>query len=423
MFVINGNPECNFYDPWDWSLADRLRRLSRGDRRIAYFYESPDNSTFRYRVYNMIQALEVSTSGSTASFFCSADLDRMQAIVEMADVLVVCRAGYTPEIDRLICTMQSKGKKVFFDVDDLVFDPSYVNLLLSSLDQDTSKPEVWTQGFGWVGRIGATLRLCDAALATNFYLAEKICEFSGKETKVIPNFLNREQILISDRIFQAKLANRFERIGTLSVGYFSGSPTHNKDFRVVTSALREILDKYSNVSLRLVGYFDLQDELLDYRSRMEFIPFQNFVNLQNIIGSTEINIAPLQDNAFTNCKSELKYFEAAVVGTVTIASPTYSFAKAIDHGANGYLANSYEWFDALQEVIESIDQLESLSRRAGDYVREKYGWFNQWKCIEEALLGTDESEPVIQTTTLWPVAKSAQGEKVQTNGDHRNLVY
>jgi glycosyltransferase involved in cell wall biosynthesis len=417
MFAININPECYFCDPWDWSFADRLKRLSKGDRRIAYFYEKPDNSTFRYRVYNMIQALDAPASGSTASFFCSADLDRMQAVIEIADVLVVCRARYTPEIDRLICSMQSKGKKVFFDVDDLIFDPSYVNLVLSSLDQDTSQPEVWNQGFGWVGRIGATLRLCDAALATNFYLAEKINEFSGKETRVIPNFLNQEQIQMSDRIFRAKSANGFRRTGPLSIGYFSGSPTHNKDFGIVTSALGEILDRYRNVSLRLAGHIDLRDELLDHRSRMEFIPFQDFINLQSAIGSTEINIVPLQDNAFTNCKSELKYFEAAAVGTVTIASPTYTFARAIDHGKNGYLANSYEWFDQLQEVIESIDQLESLSKRTRDHVREKYGWFNQWKCIEEALLDTHESESVMQRPTSLPVAKRAQGGKVQTNGE------
>jgi glycosyltransferase involved in cell wall biosynthesis len=407
MFVLNINPESYFSDPWNWSLADRLKRLSRGQRRIAYFYETPDNSTFRYRVYNMIQALEASASGSTASFFCSADLDRMQAIVEMADVLVVCRAGYTPEIDRLICSLQSKGKKVFFDVDDLVFDPSYVNLVLSSLDQDTSKAEVWNQGFGWVGRIGATLRLCDAAVATNCYLAEMIREFSGKETRVIPNFLNREQIQISDRIFQAKLANGFGRIGPLSIGYFSGSPTHNKDFRIVTSALEEILHRYGNVSLRLVGYIDLKDELLDHRSRMEFVPFQDFINLQRVIGSTEINIAPLQDNAFTNCKSELKYFEAAAVGTVTIASPTFTYARAIEHGTNGYLANSYDWFDELQKVIESIDQLECLSHRAREQAREKYGWFNQWKCIEEALLEAHESEPRRES---------------QDNGQHGDLL-
>ena len=105
------------------------------------------------------------------------------------------------------------------------------------------------------------------------------------------------------------------------------------------------------------------------------------------------------------------------MGTVTIASPTYTFARTIDHRSNGYLANSYEWFDELQEVIESIDQLESLSKRTRDHVREKYGWFNQWKCIEEALLDTHESESVMQRPTSMPVAKRAQGGKVQTNGE------
>ena len=144
------------------------------------------------------------------------------------------------------------------------------------------------------------------------------------------------------------------------------------------------------MSLRIVGYLDLKDELSNHRSRIEFVPFQDFINLQAVIGSTEINIAPLQDNVFTNCKSELKYFEAAVVGTVTIASPTYSFARAIDHGTNGFLANSHEWFNRLQEVIESYDQWEGLSSRARDFAREEYGWFNQWKRIEEALFDTQK---------------------------------
>ena len=56
---------------------------------------------------------------------------------------------------------------------------------------------------------------------------------------------------------------------------------------------------------------------------------------------------PLQYNAFTNCKSELKYFEAAVVGTQTIASPMFTYARAIRHGENGYLAQAHQWADRI----------------------------------------------------------------------------
>jgi hypothetical protein len=44
----------------------------------------------------------------------------------------------------------------------------------------------------------------------------------------------------------------------------------------------------------LAGHMDLRGELLDHRSRMEFIPFQDFINLLSAIGSTEINIVPLR---------------------------------------------------------------------------------------------------------------------------------
>ena len=46
-----------YRDPWQLPLSERLKALSRGRRRVAYFYELADNSTFRYRVYNMAQVL------------------------------------------------------------------------------------------------------------------------------------------------------------------------------------------------------------------------------------------------------------------------------------------------------------------------------------------------------------------------------
>ena len=65
------------------------------------------------------------------------------------------------------------------------------------------------------------------------------------------------------------------------------------------------------------------------------------MNLQRLIAEVEINISPLQNNLFTNCKSELKYFEAAIAGTITVATPTYAFSRAIVDGENGFLAKAY----------------------------------------------------------------------------------
>ena len=71
----NGPAPVRYSDPWAQSLASRLAALSRGAPRVAYFYERPDTSTFRYRCFNMIEALEVAEPGIGAAWFSAEDLE------------------------------------------------------------------------------------------------------------------------------------------------------------------------------------------------------------------------------------------------------------------------------------------------------------------------------------------------------------
>jgi hypothetical protein len=62
-----------------------------------------------------------------------------------------------------------------------------------------------------------------------------------------------------------------------------------------------------------------------YRHRIRPLPASGLYEsaaAYRLIARTEVNIAPLLDNVLTNCKSELKYFEAAVADTITIARRT-----------------------------------------------------------------------------------------------------
>ena len=124
--------------------------------------------------------------------------------------------------------------------------------------------------------------------------------------------------------------------------------------------------------LRVVGFLDLSPSLEAYRDRLELLPLQDFLNLQRLIGEVELNIVPLQDNEFTNCKSELKYFEAAVVGTVTVASPVYTLRHAIRHGENGFLATAQDWYSTLREASDGLDGLEPIADAALDDALERY---------------------------------------------------
>lgn len=376
-------------DPWFLTVEKRLSRFIRGAHRIAYFYERTDNSTFRYRVHNMIDVIEATWPDASASYFTLADGELLDKVADAADILVICRARYSDRVSRLICRAKRRGIPVFFDTDDFVFDARYAHLIMNTLDQTRMADQDWDFWFAYIGRIGATLRQCDRVITTNGYLAERIKAFSGLEASIVPNFMNEAQLRHSEHIFKAKQSNGFARDEHLHIGYFSGSPTHVRDFALAESALTKILDRYPQTRIRMVGYMEPAGAMLSYASRIDRHPFQDYVNLQGLIGSTEINIAPLQDNFFTNCKSELKFFEAAVTGTATIASPTYSFAQAIRPGDTGRLAAAHQWEEMIGETVEDLisrpEDYIAMAERAQADVKLRYGWQNQAEVLRQAL--------------------------------------
>ena len=97
----------------------------------------------------------------------------------------------------------------------------------------------------------------------------------------------------------------------------------------------------------------------------------HYVELQRSIAEVEVNIAPLQHNAFNVCKSDLKFFEAAVVGTWTVASHTPSLDAAVDDGVTGRLARDHEWDGALAEAVDLARDTERYA--ADDVGRRRAG--------------------------------------------------
>ncbi|PXV57258.1 Glycosyl transferases group 1 [Dyella jiangningensis] len=386
MFLVN-QPVHAYQDPWNIPFETRFRELCDGARRVAYFYERPDTSTFRYRVYNMIQVLRELGSDIGAGFFGLDDREHLNRVVDAADVIVICRTKYNQHVNQMITRAKLQGKRVIFDVDDLVFNTDYAHLILRTLDQSIEANETWDHWFGWIGRMGATLRMCDAAIGTNSYLAARLNEYSGLPASVIPNFLNKEQLAISDPIYREKVQGGFKRNGYIHIGYFSGTPTHNHDFAMVAKALATIMREDSRVRLLVVGFLEMKGGLEAFAERIEFYPLHDFINLQRLMGLVEINIVPLLDNGFTNCKSELKYFEAAAVGTLTIATPIHSYASAIVNGENGFISSSSGWLDAIRNLIQRLDDYPRLAQVAHDRSIERYGWFNQLELIEQTVFG------------------------------------
>lgn len=385
MFEL-ATPLVPYADPWLQPLSERLAMLHRREMRVAYFYEEPNNSTFRYRAYNMAQVLNGCETGNvSASYFFLSDRERFDEIADAADILVICRSRYCHEVNGLITKFRARRKRVLFDIDDLVFDTDYAHLVVATLGVDVTKKGLWDDWFAMIARMGQTLKMCDGAITTNEFLAQKLANFSGLPVFVVPNFMNKEQLELAERIFAEKQRARFVGDGKVCLGYFSGSPSHRLDYAIVEPALAEVLAERPDVGVMVVGYIDHGPVMREFSHRISRQPFQDYVNLQRLLGTVEFNLMPLQSNAFTDCKSELKYFEAASVGTLSIASPSFTYRRAIRDGENGYLAKAHEWTDVILRALDRSEAYEAMAAEARRDALLKFGWQNQTEAIVRAL--------------------------------------
>lgn len=397
MFVDASGPALAYRDPWQASLDERLRALVRRERHIAYFYERPDAHTFRYRVANMIEALDAQPHlGASAAWFSYDDLEHGIDFVDRAHLLVICRTRYDQRIGELIARARARRIRVLYDIDDLIFDLRHAHLVGDSIKRPLHSSEEWDWWCGYIGRLGLTLQFCDGVLVTNDYLRQRVIEFApSMAVETIPNFYNKWQHDVSMNIFRRKFDNAPQRDGKLHIGYFSGTSTHSKDFGIVVGALDRMLDVDSSVVINIVGSLDVPPRLKRHGQRIRTLALQDFINLQRLQGEVEIAIAPTLDNHFTNCKSELKFFEAALVGTIVIASPTFAFRHAIDDGINGYLAAAHQWFDKLQEAAALLSDggaaYRDFAYRAQEQVASRYAPEHQAKFILKAISGSTMS--------------------------------
>ena len=164
MFITAAGTPIAYTDPWRASLEDRLAALVAGHRRVAYFYETPDAHTFRYRVFNMVQALAARPDlRLSAAWFTREDLDRTSDFVDRADLLIICRTRYDSRIGRLVARAKARGLTVLYDIDDLIFDLRHAHLVGDTIGRNFVSSEEWDWWVGYIGRLGMTLGLCDGA--------------------------------------------------------------------------------------------------------------------------------------------------------------------------------------------------------------------------------------------------------------------
>lgn len=331
------------------------------DKKILFVVGDKVSAQYRYRVNNAIESIREYTNWGAGAVFAGEVDGRTLMDIDLVVILRQAVKGNT--VPNIIKTAQEKKIKVVFDIDDLIFDYRDLTKVLKGVH---SVAAPYWMGIIWGNRKIA--KKVDGFITTNDFLAKQLKRSFKKPVKVVPNSLNNAQLKVADECIKDKKHKGF------IIGYFSGSPTHVRDLRLVEPEIFRFLDQHKDTKLKIVGFMEPSSEMKKRikNGQVEILKFMDYLDQIRMVSKVDVNIAPLVISEFTNCKSELKFFEAAAVETTTIASPIYTFKKAISDGETGFLAEPGGWYDKLEYLYNNPKENQKIAKKARQYALKNY---------------------------------------------------
>lgn len=254
------------------------------------------------------------------------------------------------------------------------------------------------------------LERADAYIVTTEPLKQALATH-GKPTFVLPNTVDPQD-------WTTRPESHGD--GPLRIG-FAGSSSHLDDLAFVLPALRKLRSKV-DFSFHLLGLTDrsIAEELDGIRSHSrdfsedqrdrarlfreiaeqleelhcDHTPFQDVGRYRANLAALDLDLGlcPLLDTSFNRCKSALKFYEYAMVGTPAIASDVVPFrgemSPTVPNDVNS-------WVDCLQELAGDPDRRRRLLNRQRSFVldhRLRAAWADRWSSSLENIL-TGRSVP------------------------------
>jgi glycosyltransferase involved in cell wall biosynthesis/SAM-dependent methyltransferase len=340
--------------------------------RVILVSGEPETPGHQYRVVRLADAIDRLGGRATVLDVAQAAGGRIGDLVD-ADVVILWRTMWSADVKQVVRRAWQAGARVVFDVDDLMVDPDMATLdTIDGIRTQGLTEEAVRDMYALVRR---TAEAADACICTTTELAAPLRRI-GKVTHVVPNGFD------DDTFVRSRLAVRVRAAGVddalCRIGYAAGSRTHQRDFAVLAEPLAEVMGAHPHTRLVLFrGAFDLDEFPMfdDLRDQVEWRDIVPLAVLPTELARLDVNLAPLEvGNPFCEAKSDLKFFEAALVDVPTVASPTGPFRRSIVDGVTGFLADGpEEWRSALEKLVVDPDFRRSVGRAARDAVVFTHG--------------------------------------------------
>lgn len=255
--------------------------------------------------------------------------------LEWSDILVFQQSA-SEDAKRFISRANELGKFTVFEIDDDYW----------SMTPDNPVYKEWHQG-GALRILRECMQLCRVVTTTTPYLA-RILGGYHPDVRVLPNMLPIEH-------WDVRKPDHGDQ---LVIGW-AGGVSHQRDLELLVGTVEPLLNEYPHIQLWLAG---MSTYPFRPHERIRMMPSVQIEEYPLLLANFDIGLAPLVDNHFTRCKSDLKYLEYARAGAAVVASPNECYIHTIVDGENGLLAQTKkDWTRQLRRVIEDTEMRRRLA--------------------------------------------------------------
>ena len=156
---------------------------------------------------------------------------------------------------------------------------------------------------------------------------------------------------------------------------FMGTRSHDEDLQMIAPALRAAHARFGKrLALEIVGglaheratakALGLPVRALSINgSQAEDYPL--FMPWFTSTVRWDVGLAPLRDNAYNACKSDIKWLDYSAIGAAGIYSAVEPY-RGVEHGVTGIVAQNEPdaWRDALMSLLEDRPRRVEIAQRA-----------------------------------------------------------
>ncbi|HCW52900.1 MAG TPA: hypothetical protein DG753_03985 [Clostridium sp.] len=340
----------------DFANTNKYEKCST-KKQILFTAENISFAT-RYRVEHLRENLLLNGINSEFKVVSNIDINEIKKF----DYLVMYRCEYSDKIKKIINICKENNIKVFYDIDDYIFNYEKIKSLKFLQDDEYKNFNKHCKN------IYSAMKLCDEFITSTDSLKTAINDEFNLPVHIVRNRASMEMVILS-LIAKEKI---IRESGKVIIGYFSGSKTHNEDFNMISDVLFEIMSNNDNVCLKIVGCLELDKKFDKFNSRIEKVDFVEWKKLPCEIAGVDINLLPVENTFFHSCKSENKWVEAALVGVPTVASYNDEFKNIISSDVGILCSSVEEWKTAIEKLIKDKDYRNTIGNNAHEYVLKKY---------------------------------------------------